>query len=110
MPADDLPLKASVLNVFAPVMVIAVAAALVKLTLLNVRPLEAMPDVAPDKLIWLVPTLNVRLPEFIESAVALAFERVTVLAPRFIVLVFPDVELKLEAFTAYPFVVRTPAL
>ena len=61
MPTVVRPANDSVLNVFAPVIVMAVAAALVKLTLLNVRPPEAMPDVVPVRLIWLVPALKVRL-------------------------------------------------
>ena len=51
IPTVVCPANDSVLNVFAPVMVMPVAAALVKLTLLNVKPPDEIPDVAPDKFI-----------------------------------------------------------
>jgi hypothetical protein len=51
IPTVVLPAKDSVLKVFVPVIVVAVADPLVKLTLLNVSPTEEMLGVVPVKLI-----------------------------------------------------------
>ena len=60
MPTDVRPAKDSVLTVFAPVMVMAVADALVKLTLLKVKPPPAKVVLAAEQFIVDVPALNVK--------------------------------------------------
>ena len=60
MPTDVRLANNSVLNVFTPVMAL-VPTVFVKLTLLNVNPPQTMPASEPERLIWLVPALKVKL-------------------------------------------------
>ena len=86
MPADVLPVKDKLLNVFAPTIACDVPAGLVKLTLLNVTPLPPlMLGPLPDKTRLEVPALKVKFVEVVKIIAAPAEVSVTVLLPKSIV-------------------------
>ncbi len=100
-PTDDGAVTAKLLNVFAPVTVRDPATVEVNETLLNVNPPEAIPDVEPVNLIWLVPALNVRL-VIVPALNAPADPAIQVMVDAFklIVLAVDTLETKLVHVTA----------